>query len=69
MLHGSLVVSRRLKFSTFRSFKCVRQNSDREFSVMLGYTLPDDVPDYNEEWKDQYPLDHFNLDLQKFEPR
>lgn len=45
------------------------QNSDRDFSVTLGYTLSDDLSEYNEEWIDQYPLEHFNLDLQKFEPR
>lgn len=37
--------------------------------MMLGYTLPEDAPEYNEEWTDQYPLEHFNLDLHKFEPR
>jgi len=44
-------------------------NSGQTFSLMLGYTLPEDGPEYNEEWLDQYPLQHFNLDLQKFEPR
>lgn len=45
------------------------QNSDRDFSATLGYTLSEDLSEYNEEWIDQYSLEHFNLDLQKFEPR
>lgn len=36
---------------------------------MLGYVLPEDALEYNEEWEDHYPLEHFNLDFQKFEPR
>jgi hypothetical protein len=36
---------------------------------MLGYVLPEDAPEYNEEWEDHYSLEHFNLDFQKFEPR
>jgi len=36
---------------------------------MLGYVLPEDVPEFNEEWKDQYPLEHLKLDFRKFEPR
>ncbi|RDB26714.1 3-hydroxybenzoate 6-hydroxylase 1 [Hypsizygus marmoreus] len=44
-------------------------NSGQDFSITLGYTLPEDAPEYNEEWKDRYSLEHFNLDLQKFEPR
>ncbi|GLB41019.1 putative FAD binding domain containing protein [Lyophyllum shimeji] len=44
-------------------------NSGRDFSLMLGYLLSEDAPEYNEEWTDEYPLEHFNLDLEKFEPR
>ncbi|KAF9465928.1 hypothetical protein BDZ94DRAFT_1252593 [Collybia nuda] len=44
-------------------------NSDRDFSVTLGYTLSGDLSEYNEGWKDKYPLEHFSLDLQKFEPK
>ncbi|KAF5381767.1 hypothetical protein D9615_005435 [Tricholomella constricta] len=44
-------------------------NSGRDFSMTLGYVLPEDAPEYNEEWRDTYPLEHFNLDLEKFEPR
>ncbi|KAF8066743.1 hypothetical protein FPV67DRAFT_1364383, partial [Lyophyllum atratum] len=44
-------------------------NSGRDFSLMLGYKLAEDAPEYNEEWADTYPLEHFNLDLEKFEPR
>jgi hypothetical protein len=36
---------------------------------MFGYVLPEDAPEFNEEWMDQYPLEHFKLDFQKFEPR
>jgi salicylate hydroxylase len=36
---------------------------------MFGYVLPEDAPEYNEEWQDQYPLEYFKLDFQKFEPR
>ena len=36
---------------------------------MLGYILHQDAPEFNEEWRDQYTLPHFNLDFQKFEPR
>ncbi|KAG5652553.1 hypothetical protein H0H81_004614 [Sphagnurus paluster] len=44
-------------------------NSGRDFSMTLGYVLPGDAPEYNEEWRDTYPLEHFNLDMSKFEPR
>jgi hypothetical protein len=36
---------------------------------MFGYVLPEDASEFNEEWIDQYPLEHFKLDFQKFEPR
>jgi salicylate hydroxylase len=36
---------------------------------MLGYVLPEDVPEFNEKWQDQYPLEHFKFDFKKFEPR
>jgi hypothetical protein len=36
---------------------------------MVGYVLPEDAPEFNEEWQDRYPLEHFKLDFQKFEPR
>ncbi|KAG5645681.1 hypothetical protein DXG03_005519 [Asterophora parasitica] len=44
-------------------------NSGRDFSMMLGYFLSEDAPEYNEEWRDTYPIEHFKLDVQKFEPR
>lgn len=44
-------------------------NRDQDYSVMMGYVLPDDAVEYKEAWVDSYPLEHFNLDLQKFEPR
>ncbi|KAG6831553.1 hypothetical protein H0H92_009472 [Tricholoma furcatifolium] len=44
-------------------------NSGRDFSVTLGYTLPEGAPEFNEEWQDTYPLEYFNLDVSKFEPR
>ncbi|KAG6833144.1 hypothetical protein H0H87_010858 [Tephrocybe sp. NHM501043] len=44
-------------------------NSGRDFSMTLGYTLSEDAPELNEEWQDTYPIEHFRLDLEKFEPR
>ncbi|KAG6865455.1 hypothetical protein C0991_002378 [Blastosporella zonata] len=36
--------------------------------MTLGRTLSEDAPELNEEWQDIYPLEHFGLDLEKFEP-
>ncbi|KAG6837396.1 hypothetical protein H0H93_010014 [Arthromyces matolae] len=44
-------------------------NAGQDFSMVLQYTPSEDFPEFNEQWQDTYPLEHFNLDLEKFEPR
>ncbi|THU85129.1 FAD/NAD(P)-binding domain-containing protein [Dendrothele bispora CBS 962.96] len=44
-------------------------SGQRRYSILLSFSVDEDLSEYLENWTNHYSLDHFNLDLDRFDPR
>ncbi|ESK91893.1 FAD/NAD(P)-binding domain-containing protein [Moniliophthora roreri MCA 2997] len=43
-------------------------HASKEYSLLLSYSIDDDLSEYRENWTKRYSVDHFDLDYDRFEP-
>ncbi|KAI3604959.1 FAD/NAD(P)-binding domain-containing protein [Moniliophthora roreri] len=44
------------------------EHASKEYSLLLSYSIDDDLSEYRENWTKRYSVDHFDLDYDRFEP-